>query len=668
MMNPEMMRMASEMMSRMTPEQMAAMQQQMASMPPEMMQQAMQMAQNATPEQIAQMRAAASTMPPEVMAAQASQAAGMYAGQGAGQQQQRQQLEAAAQLKAEGNRLHGAKAWREAAEKYERALSSLTGHSSRESRDLRTSCQSNLASCALQLGQWERCAELCGTVLAADANNRKALYRRGQALCALGRYEAAVADLRQAVRLSPESEKDVIRDKLAEAKQKMRQEAQGVRIEEVTEPAAADEPASATPTAAAAPAAAAAAASQQQEGLVEEADETNEDMPELEEPAGTAGTACAAGSASAAGTAAAAAAAPPPPFLPPGMDAAQAQKAQEMLRSNPDMARQAATMMSAMSDEQLASMLAQSGVPGITPAMAKQAADMMRSMPPDQLAAMAQAQAGFPGGMPASTTVGSSGQAAVPAAAAAPAPPAVPAGPAAGGSQEEQMRAAAEAMKQNPEMMKSAASMLENMSEEQLRAMAAAMPGAAGMQVDPAQMKMAAKMMAAMSPEDLEGMQRMAASMQGMPGMPSMPAGAAAGGSGGAAAAPAGAAGVLPAGFDPAAGMPPGMMADMRKQMQDPKMLKMMKNMLKGMDPEALASMMQGSGLSVTPDQARTMVDKLDAVSDKHLELIARLLRWFNAVVAAYQRAKAWVMSQGALTLAALVLVVAVLLRLLGWI
>lgn len=109
---------------------MAAMQQQMASMPPEMMQQAMQMAQNATPEQIAQMRAAASSMPPETLAAQASQAASMYGGQGAGAQQ-RQQLEAATQLKAEGNRLHGAKAWREAAQKYERAVNTLAGQYAR---------------------------------------------------------------------------------------------------------------------------------------------------------------------------------------------------------------------------------------------------------------------------------------------------------------------------------------------------------------------------------------------------------------------------------------------------------------------------------------------------------------------------------------------------------
>lgn len=54
--------------------------------------------------------------------------------------------------------------------------------------------------------------------------------------------------------------------------------------------------------------------------------------------------------------------------------------------------------------------------------------------------------------------------------------------------------------------------------------------------------------------------------------------------------------------------------------------------------------------------------------ADKHLELIARLMGWFNAVVATYRRAKAWALSQGALALAILVLVVAVLLRLVGWI
>ena len=51
--------------------------------------------------------------------------------------------------------------------------------------------------------------------------------RAGQALCALGQYDSAVQDLRQAVSLSPESEKDIIREKLAEAKQKQKQASQG---------------------------------------------------------------------------------------------------------------------------------------------------------------------------------------------------------------------------------------------------------------------------------------------------------------------------------------------------------------------------------------------------------------------------------------------------------
>lgn len=72
------------------------------------------------------------------------------------------------------------------------ALPPPPGLTSRESRDLRTSCQSNLASCALQLGQWGRCAELCGTVLAADAANRKALYRRGEPAAISRALHAAV--------------------------------------------------------------------------------------------------------------------------------------------------------------------------------------------------------------------------------------------------------------------------------------------------------------------------------------------------------------------------------------------------------------------------------------------------------------------------------------------
>lgn len=38
-------------------------------------------------------------------------------------------------------------------------------------------------------------------------------------------------------------------------------------------------------------------------------------------------------------------------------------------------------------------------------------------------------------------------------------------------------------------------------------------------------------------------------------------------------------------------------------------------NMLKSMDPESLAAAMQQSGMNVTPEQARSIADKLDSVS-----------------------------------------------------
>lgn len=93
--------------------------------------------------------------------------------------QQKYKQDAAAQLKAEGNALHGAKSFREAADKYERAVANLEGQTGSGAAALRLSCQSNLASCFLQLQQWQRCVDMCGTVLGAEPANRKALYRRG---------------------------------------------------------------------------------------------------------------------------------------------------------------------------------------------------------------------------------------------------------------------------------------------------------------------------------------------------------------------------------------------------------------------------------------------------------------------------------------------------------
>lgn len=53
--------------------------------------------------------------------------------------------------------------------------------------------------------------------------------------------------------------------------------------------------------------------------------------------------------------------------------------------------------------------------------------------------------------------------------------------------------------------------------------------------------------------------------------------------------------------------------------------------------------------------------------SDKHLELLSKLMRYYNAAAEAYARFRAWLASNGALALALLIIVIAVLLKWLGW-
>lgn len=40
-----------------------------------------------------------------------------------------------------------------------------------------------------------------------------------------------------------------------------------------------------------------------------------------------------------------------------------------------------------------------------------------------------------------------------------------------------------------------------------------------------------------------------------------------------------------------------------------------LQDMMKGMDPEQLSEMMKASGANLTPEQARSLVNKLDSVS-----------------------------------------------------
>ena len=66
--------------------------------------------------------------------------------------------------------------------------------------------------------------------------------------------------------------------------------------------------------------------------------------------------------------------------------------------------------------------------------------------------------------------------------------------------------------------------------------------------------------------------------------------------------------------------------------------------------------------------QAKKMADSMGNMSESHMELLAKLTRWVNRAIDAYQAAKAALLSQGLLVLALLVLLLAVVLRWAGWV
>ncbi len=72
------------------------------------------------------------------------------------------------QLKADGNKLHSAGRYADAADKYARAKSNLDGLDTPAAKDLRKACVLNLASCYLNLGRNDECVAECNAVLAGE--------------------------------------------------------------------------------------------------------------------------------------------------------------------------------------------------------------------------------------------------------------------------------------------------------------------------------------------------------------------------------------------------------------------------------------------------------------------------------------------------------------------
>ncbi|KAL5197879.1 hypothetical protein ABZP36_001391 [Zizania latifolia] len=243
MMDPEMMRLAQEQMRRMSPEDLAQMQQQLMSNPnllkfasesmknmrAEDIKRAAQQLNQTRPKEMLDMANKLVNANPEEVAAMKVQA----------DQQMSYIMSSAKMLKQQGNELHKHEQYTEAAAKYKLAKDNLKNIPSQAAHSLQLVCTLNLMACYLKIRKFEECVNEGSEVLTYDSSNIKAYYRRGQAYKELGNLEAAVIDLSKAHDLSTEDETiaAVLRDvegKLA-VEGKGAKHPKGVVIEEVVE-------------------------------------------------------------------------------------------------------------------------------------------------------------------------------------------------------------------------------------------------------------------------------------------------------------------------------------------------------------------------------------------------------------------------------------------------
>ena len=60
-----------------------------------------------------------------------------------------------------------------------------------------------MALCHLKLGEHAECIRACDTALELDPKNEKCLFRRGQSQIAMTRYDEAIKDFQQVLKINP---------------------------------------------------------------------------------------------------------------------------------------------------------------------------------------------------------------------------------------------------------------------------------------------------------------------------------------------------------------------------------------------------------------------------------------------------------------------------------
>jgi len=221
--DPAMMAAAQQAYEKMTPAQRQALEESFTKMSPEQVAQAQRMVSDMTPAQREQMTAMAANATPEELLQRSQQAAAMggapramgTAGEGE-------------RLKGEGNSLVRERKYREASEKYEKALATPG-----LSLETKKASHLNASLCYLHMERHDEVVKHSSTVIRTiDASNMKAYYRRGQAFIHKKLKTRAVKDLERALELCTESDRPAVAEQLALARG-MEVDTDDVEIEEV---------------------------------------------------------------------------------------------------------------------------------------------------------------------------------------------------------------------------------------------------------------------------------------------------------------------------------------------------------------------------------------------------------------------------------------------------